>query len=160
MTPSDSIINYNVISFLLLYSDFQNNSLGSISTYYFLLVGTNVSLSASPSSLNCQFVSRPTLLYWEGHDSSIQSAIQELCRSHKLVIHPQDPSPSWSTSQEDGEHINESLGLPPSWPSPQEASKGVQVELEAQFMSSSNPPRSTGAACIKNDAQVAHRVQI
>jgi hypothetical protein len=41
-----------------------------------LLVGINVPQNASPSNLNYQFIGRPTLLHWEGHDPSIQSAIQ------------------------------------------------------------------------------------
>jgi hypothetical protein len=158
ITPSDTTIDYKVSLFLLLHSGFWYNSLGSICTCHYLLVGTNVSQSASPSKLNCQFVGRPTLLHWEGHNSSIRSAIeinehlmesfldklsnrsyptsilcrqglqiiktscryfcQELRHHHGLVIHPWDPSPSWSMPQRDGEHTKESLGRPSPWPSP------------------------------------------
>ncbi|PUZ46300.1 hypothetical protein GQ55_7G051600 [Panicum hallii var. hallii] len=69
-------IDYKVSLFLLLHSDFWHNSLGSTCTCHYFLVGANVSQSASPSKLNCQFVGRPTLLHWEGHNSSIHSVIE------------------------------------------------------------------------------------
>jgi hypothetical protein len=65
-----------VSSFLLLHSDFCYNSLGSTCMCHYLLVGTNVSQSASPSKLNYLFIGRPTLLHWEGHNSSIRSVIE------------------------------------------------------------------------------------
>ena len=52
MTPSDMTIDYKVSSFLYLHSDFWFNSLGSTCTRHYLLVGTNVSQSASSSKLN------------------------------------------------------------------------------------------------------------
>jgi hypothetical protein len=76
MTPTKTIIDYKVCSFLYLHSNFGYNSLGSTCTYRYLNVGTNVSQSASPSKLNFQFVDSPTVLHWEGHNSSIRSAIE------------------------------------------------------------------------------------
>jgi hypothetical protein len=63
MTPSDTTIDYKASSFLQLYSDFWYNSLGSTCICHYLLVGTNVSQSISPSKLNFQFISGPTILY-------------------------------------------------------------------------------------------------
>jgi hypothetical protein len=76
MTPSDTTIDYKVCSFLYLHSDFGYNSLGSTCTCRYLNVGTNMSQSASPSKLNFWFVGSPTMLYCEGHNSSIRSAIE------------------------------------------------------------------------------------
>jgi hypothetical protein len=153
MTPSDTTIDYKVRSFLYLHSNFGYNSLGFICTCRYLNVGTNVSQSASPSKLNFRFVGSPIVLHWEGHNSSIRSAIEvnehlmELsnrssptsisywqglqvietfchyfCRvlrcCCRLVIHTWDPDPSWSTPQEDGEHLRDDQGLPPLWPQP------------------------------------------
>ena len=75
ITPSDMTIYYKVSSFLHLHSDFWYNSLGSTCTCHYLLVGINVSQSASPSKLNFQFTDDTIMLYWKGHNSSIQSAI-------------------------------------------------------------------------------------
>jgi hypothetical protein len=75
MTPSDTTIVYKVISFLYLHSDFLYNSLGFTCTCRYLNVGTNVSQCASSSKLNFQFVGSPTMLHWEGYNSSIRSAI-------------------------------------------------------------------------------------
>ena len=47
MTPSDTIIDYKVSSFLQFHSDVWYNSLGSTCTCHYLLVGTNMSQSAS-----------------------------------------------------------------------------------------------------------------
>jgi hypothetical protein len=76
MTPSDTIIDYKVRSFLYLYSDFRYNSLGCTCTCHYLNVGTNMSQSASPSKLNFRFVGSPAVLHSKGHNSSIQSAIE------------------------------------------------------------------------------------
>jgi hypothetical protein len=76
MTPSDTTIDYKVRTFLNLHSNFWYNSLGSICTCRYLNVGTNVSQSASPSKFNFQFVGNPIVLHWEGHNSSIRSAIE------------------------------------------------------------------------------------
>ena len=76
MTPSDTTIAYKVRLLLFFHSDFWHNSLGSTCTCHYLLVGTNMSQSASPSKLNCQFVCRSTLLHWESHNSFIRSAIE------------------------------------------------------------------------------------
>jgi hypothetical protein len=75
MTPSDTTIIYKVSSFLYLHSNFWYNSLGSTCTCRYLNVGTNVSQRASSSKLNFRFVGSPTVLHWEGHNSSIRSAI-------------------------------------------------------------------------------------
>ena len=75
ITPSDMTIDYKVSLFLYLQSDFWYNSLGSTCTCHYLLIGTNVSQSASPSKLNFQFIGDPTMLHWKGHNSSIWSAI-------------------------------------------------------------------------------------
>jgi hypothetical protein len=74
----DMTIDYKVCSFLHLHSNFRYNSLGSTCTCHYLNVGTNVFQSASPSKLNFWFVAvgNPIVLYWEGHNSSIQSAIE------------------------------------------------------------------------------------
>jgi hypothetical protein len=71
MTPSDTPIDYNVISFLHLYSDFWYNSLGSTCTCHYLNVGINVPQSASPSKVNFQVIVSLTILHWEGHNSFI-----------------------------------------------------------------------------------------
>jgi hypothetical protein len=76
MTPTDTTIDYKVRSFLHLHSNFRYNSLGSTYTCRYLNVGTNVFQSASPSKLNFRFVGSPIVLHWEGHNSSIQSAIE------------------------------------------------------------------------------------
>jgi hypothetical protein len=76
MTPTNTTIDYKVRLFLHLYSNFGYNSLGSTCTCPYLNVGTNVSQSASPSKLNFCFVDSPIVLHWEGHNSSIWSAIK------------------------------------------------------------------------------------
>jgi hypothetical protein len=76
MTPTDTIIDYKVHLFLHLYSNFGYNSLGSTCTCRYLNVGINVSQSASPSKLNFRFVGSPIVFHWEGHNSSIRSAIE------------------------------------------------------------------------------------
>jgi hypothetical protein len=76
MTPTDTTIDYKVRLFLHLYSNFGYNSLDSTCICRYLNVGTNVSQSASPSKLNFRFVGSPIVLHWEGHNSSIQSAIE------------------------------------------------------------------------------------
>jgi hypothetical protein len=158
MTPSDTIIDYKVCSFQPLHSNFGYNSLGSTCICHYLNVGTNVSQSGSPLKLNFRFVGSPIVLHWEGHNSSIRSAIEVnrhlmeslfdkfsnksgptsishrqglqiietfchyfsrvLRRRHGLVIHTWDPGLSWSTPQEDGEHIRDSQGRPTPWPPP------------------------------------------
>ena len=155
MTPSDTTIVYKVSSFLHLHSDFWYNSLGSTCTCHYLIVGSNVFHNGSSSKLNFRFVGSPTVPHWEGHNSSIRSAIEvnehlmeslfdklsnrsspisisrrqglqitnifcryfwrELHCRHGLVRHPWDPGPSWSTPQEDGEHLRDGLGRPPPW---------------------------------------------
>ena len=75
MTPSDTTTAYKVSLLILFHSDFWHNSLGSICTCHYLFVDTNMSQSTSRSKLNCQVVNRPTLLHWEGHNSSIASKI-------------------------------------------------------------------------------------
>jgi hypothetical protein len=76
MTPTNTTIDYKVHLFLHLYSNFGYNSLGSTCTCHYLNVGTNVSQSASPSKLNFRLVDNPIVLDWEGHNSSIWSAIE------------------------------------------------------------------------------------
>ena len=56
--------------------DFWYNSFGFICTCHYLLVGTNVSQSASPSKLNFQFDGGLTILHWKGYNLSIRSAIE------------------------------------------------------------------------------------
>jgi hypothetical protein len=76
MTPWDMTIDYKVSLFLHLHSDFWYNSLGSTCTCHYLIVGTNVSQSASPSMLNIQVIGSPIILQWEGHNSFIQSEFE------------------------------------------------------------------------------------
>jgi hypothetical protein len=76
MTPSYMTIDYKVGSFLYLHSDFWYNSLGFKCTCHYLIVGTNMSQSASPSKLNFRFVGSPIVLYWKGHNSFIRSTIE------------------------------------------------------------------------------------
>jgi hypothetical protein len=76
MAPSDMNNDYKVRSFLHLYSGFGYNSLGSICTCYYLIVGSNVFHNGSSSKLNFWFVGSPTVPHWEGHNSSIQSTIK------------------------------------------------------------------------------------
>ena len=92
MTPLDTTIAYKVSLLLLFHSDFWHNSLGSTCTCHYsqLLVGANISRSASPSKL--------------------------LCHRHRLVIHTWDSGPSWSTTHEDGEHVKKVFGCLPPWP--------------------------------------------
>ena len=158
MTPSDKTIDYKVSSFLHLHSDFWYNSLGSTCTCHYLIVGTNVSQSASPSKLNFQITGSPTILHWEGHNYFIQSEFKVhehlmeslfdkvwnrfgptsiscqqglkiiktfygcfcrvLRRRRGHVIHTWDPGPSWSTPQENGEHLRDAQGRPPTWSPP------------------------------------------
>jgi hypothetical protein len=145
MTPTDTTIDYKVHSFLYLHSNSRYNSLGSTCTCRYLNVGTNMSQSASPSKLNFRFVGSPIVLYWEGHNSSIRSAIEVnesgptsishwqgfqiietfchyfcrvLRRRRGLVIHTWGPGPSWSTPQEYGKHLRDAQGRPPPWPPP------------------------------------------
>jgi hypothetical protein len=86
-------VDYMVTLFLLLYSDFLYNLLGSTCTCHYLLVGIHVSHSASLS------------MY-----SSIRCEIEELHYHHGLGIHPWDPGPSWSIPQGDWEHRKEPFG--------------------------------------------------
>jgi hypothetical protein len=76
MTPTDTTIDYKVYSFLYLHSNFEYNLLGSTCTCRYLNVGINVSQSASPSKLNFRFIGSLIVLHWEGHNSSIRSAIE------------------------------------------------------------------------------------
>jgi hypothetical protein len=76
MTPMNTTINYKVLSFLHLHSNFGYNSLGSTCTCCYLNVGTNMSQSTSPSKLNFWFIGNPIVLHWEGHNSSTRSAIE------------------------------------------------------------------------------------
>jgi hypothetical protein len=69
MTPTDTTIDYKVRSFLHLHSNFRYNSLGSTCTCHYLNVGINVSQSV-------YFIGSPIVLHWEGHNSSIRSAIE------------------------------------------------------------------------------------
>jgi hypothetical protein len=72
----DMTIDYKVSLFPYLHSDFWYNSLGSTCTYHYLIIGTNMSQSASVSKLNFRFVGSPTVLYSESHNSSIWSVIE------------------------------------------------------------------------------------
>ena len=92
MTPSDTTIAYKVRLLLFFHSDFWHNSLGSICTYHYLLVGANIFQSISPSKL----------LYYR----------------HGLVIHNWDPGPSWRTPQICGEEFEEAQERPPPRPPP------------------------------------------
>ena len=76
MTPSDMNNDYKVRSFLHLHSGFGYNSLGSTCTCHYLIVGSNVFHNGSSSKLNFRFVGSPTVPHWEGHNSSIRSAIE------------------------------------------------------------------------------------
>ena len=76
ITPSDTTIDYKVSSFLYLHSDFWYNSLGFTCTCHYLIVGTNVSQSASPSKLNFHVIGSPTILHWKGHNSFIRSEFE------------------------------------------------------------------------------------
>jgi hypothetical protein len=158
MAPSDTNNDYKVRLLLHLHSGFGYNSLGSTCTCHYLIVGSNVFHNGSSSKLNFRFVGSPTVPHWEGHNSSIRSAIEvnehlmeslfdhlsnrsgpisisrrqglqitnischyfwrELHYRHGLVRHPWDTGLSWSTPQEDGEHLRDGLGRPPPWPPP------------------------------------------
>jgi hypothetical protein len=152
MTPSDTTIDYKVRSFLHLHSNFGYYLLGFTCTCRYWNVGTNMSQSASPSKLNFWFVDSPIVPRWEGHNSSIRSAIEVnehlmlsnrfgptsishwqglqiietfyryfcrvLRRCRRLVIYTWGLGPSWSTPQEDGEHLRDSQGRPPPWTPP------------------------------------------
>jgi hypothetical protein len=76
MAPLDTNNDYKVCSFLHLYSGFGYNSLGSTCTCHYLIVGSNVFHNKSSSKLNFRFVSSPIVSHWEGHNSSIRSAIE------------------------------------------------------------------------------------
>jgi hypothetical protein len=76
ITPSDTTIVYKVSSFLHLHSNFWYNSLGSTCICRYLNIGTNVSQRASSTKLNFRFIDSPTVLHWEGHNSSIRNTIE------------------------------------------------------------------------------------
>ena len=76
MAPSDTNNDYKVRSFLYLQSGFGYNSLSSTCTCHYLIVGSNVFHNGSSSKLNFRFVGSPTVPHWEGHNSSIRSAIE------------------------------------------------------------------------------------
>ena len=76
MAPSDTNNDYKVHSFLYLHSGFGYNSLGSTCTCHYLIVGSNVFHNGSSSKLNFRFVGSPIVPHWEGHNSSIRSAIE------------------------------------------------------------------------------------
>jgi hypothetical protein len=76
MTPMDTTIDCKVRLFLHLYSNFGYNSLGSTCTCHYLNIATNISQSASTSKLNFRVIGSPIVLHWEGHNSSIRSAIE------------------------------------------------------------------------------------
>jgi len=63
MTHLDMTNDYKVRSFIYLHKDFWYNSLGSICTYHYLLLGMNVYQSARSSMLNFQFASTLTTLH-------------------------------------------------------------------------------------------------
>jgi hypothetical protein len=71
MAPSDMNNDYKVRSFLHLHSGF-----GYTCTCHYLIVGSNVFHNGSSSKLNFRFVGSPTVPRWEGHNSSIRSAIE------------------------------------------------------------------------------------
>ena len=87
MLPSDMTIDFKVISFLHLYSDFCYNSLGSICTCHYFLIATNVYQSASPSKVNFQFDDNLTILNWEGYNSFIRSAIEVNDHLMEILFH-------------------------------------------------------------------------
>jgi hypothetical protein len=76
MTPSDMTINYKMSSFLHLHSGYWYNSYSSTCTCHYLILGTNVSQSASPSKLNFQVIGSLTTLHWEGHNYFIRSEFE------------------------------------------------------------------------------------
>jgi hypothetical protein len=76
MAPSDMNNDYKVRSFLHLYNGFGYNSLGSTCTCHYLIVGSNVFHNGSSSKLKFWFIDSPTVPHWEGHNSSIRSAIE------------------------------------------------------------------------------------
>jgi hypothetical protein len=76
MAPSAMNNDYKVRLFLHLHSGFGYNSLGSICTCHYLIVGSNVFHNGSSSKLNFWFIGSLTVPHWEGHNSSIRSAIK------------------------------------------------------------------------------------
>jgi hypothetical protein len=67
-------------------------------------------------------ISGPTSIsHWQGLQI-IETFCCYFCRllrrRHGLVIHTWDLGLSWSTPQEDGEHLRDVQGRPPSWPPP------------------------------------------
>jgi hypothetical protein len=76
MAPSDMNNDYKVHTFQHLHSSFGYNSLGSTCTCHYLIVGSNVFHNRSSSKLNFWFVGSPIVPHWEGHNSSIRSAIE------------------------------------------------------------------------------------
>jgi hypothetical protein len=145
MTPWDMTIDYKVRLFLHLHSDFWYNSLGSTCTCHYLIVGTNVSHSASPSMLNIQVIGSPIILHWEGHNSFIRSEFEvheQLTESFQIdLVPPQyhvgkaSKSLRYSVAmgllftletqaqvgahpQEVGEHLRDAQGRPPPWTPP------------------------------------------
>jgi hypothetical protein len=107
MTPTDTTIDYKVHSFLYLHSNFGYNSLGSTCTCRYLNVGINVSQSTSPSKLNFRFIVSPIVLHWEGHNSSIRSAIE--VNEHLMEILFD------KISNRSGPHLNITLARPPNY---------------------------------------------
>ena len=160
------IVKYKVSSFLYLHNDFWYNSLGSTCTCQSLIVGPNV-------KLNFRFAGRPIVNHCEGHNSVIRSAIEvhafkqiwshvnissvRSSNHHDILplFLPEATLSSWACYS--------SLRLQPKLEHRGHLgghNKGVQVNLEVQFMSGSSLPRSSEAVCTKIDAQVAYEVQI
>jgi hypothetical protein len=67
-------------------------------------------------------ISCPTSIsHWQGLqiiETFCHYFYRVLRRRHGLVIHTWDPGPSWSTPQEDEEHLRDAQGRPPPWPPP------------------------------------------
>jgi hypothetical protein len=62
-----------------------------------------------------------SISHWQGLQI-IETFYRYFCRVLRcrrgLVIHTWDPCPSWSTPQEDGEHLRDAQERPPPWPPP------------------------------------------
>jgi hypothetical protein len=117
MSQSVSPLKLNfwfVSSLAVLHCEGHNSSIWSaieVNEKLMEILFDNHSNRSSPTSIS----------HWQGLQI-IETFCRYFCRvlrhRRRLVIHTWDPGPSWSTPQEDGEHLSDAQGRPPPWPPP------------------------------------------
>ena len=112
---SSSKLNFRFIgSSIVLHWEGHNSTIWSVievNEHLMESLFDKISNRSGPTSISCQ--------------QGLQ-IIKKLCRCfcrelhhhHELVRHPWDPGPSWSTPQEDREHLRDTQGHPPPWTPP------------------------------------------